>query len=248
VNVNQLKQRSIAAVFAVTLILSGCHKKVVPPPPPPPPPPAPAPTARITADPGAIQAGQSSTVTWTTTNAASISITGLGTVPSSGSRSVTPSASTDFTLTATAASGATAESSTRITVTQPPPPRAAAPPPSMTDEELFAQNVHDIYFDYDKSDLRPSDTSTAQQDASFFKSHPGMKILIGGYCDDRGSAEYNLVLGQGRADSLKKALTDDGVDASRIRVISYGKERPFCTEESESCWQQNRRAHLQLDR
>lgn len=246
-NVNQLQQRSVAAVFALALVLSGCHKKVVPPVPPPPPAPAPAPTARITASPGAIQAGQTSTLSWTTTNATSISITGLGSVSSSGSRSVSPATSTDYTLTATGSSGASAESSTRITVTQPPPPpRAAAP--SMTDEELFAQSVRDVYFDYDKSELRASDTSTAQQDASFLRSHPGMKILIGGYCDERGSAEYNMVLGQGRADSLKKALTGDGIDASRIRVISYGKEKPFCTEQSESCWQQNRRDHLQLDR
>ena len=174
-------------------------------------------------------------------------ITGLGTVSSSGSRSVSPATSTDYTLTATGSSGASAESSTRITVTQPPPPpRAAAP--SMTDEELFTQNVRDVYFDYDSSDLRATDTSTAQQDASFLRSHPGMKILIGGYCDERGSAEYNMVLGQGRADALKKALTNDGVDASRIRVISYGKEKPFCTEQNESCWQQNRRDHLVLDR
>jgi peptidoglycan-associated lipoprotein len=132
-----------------------------------------------------------------------------------------------------------------VTVTEPPPPPSAAP--SITEEELFSQNVHDVYFDYDKYDLRSADTSTADQDASFLKSHPGMKILIEGHCDDRGSAEYNIALGQNRAQTLKKALTNDGVDASRVRVISYGEEKPFCTEENESCWQQNRRDHLKLD-
>ena len=80
------------------------------------------------------------------------------------------------------------------------------------------------------------------------KSHPGWKILIEGHCDDRGSAEYNISLGDNRAQSLRKALTDDGVEASRIRVISYGKEKPFCTDDNEECWQQNRRDHLKLDR
>ena len=79
-------------------------------------------------------------------------------------------------------------------------------------------------------------------------SHPNVKLLIGGYCDERGSSEYNLALGQKRADSAKKALVDAGVDASRIRVISYGKEKPFCTESNEACWQQNRRAGFSLDR
>jgi len=245
VNVNQLKQRSAAVIFAAVLVLSGCHKKVAPPPTPPPPPPTPAPTADITANPGAIQQGQSSTLSWTTTNANQVMITGLGTVSANGSRSVTPTRSTDYTITATGTSGASVQATTRVTVTEPPPPPSAAP--STTDEELFAQNVHDVYFNYDKYDLRPADISTAEQDASFLKSHPGMKILIEGHCDDRGSAEYNIALGQNRAETLKKALSNDGVDASRVRIISYGEEKPFCTEENESCWQQNRRDHLKLD-
>lgn len=243
-NVNQLKQRSAAVIFAAVLVLSGCHKKVAPPTPPPPPP-APAPTANITANPGAIQQGRSSTLSWTTANANQVMITGLGTVSANGSRRVTPTSSTDYTVTATGANGASIQATTRVTVTQPPPAPSAAP--SITDEELFDQNVHDAYFDYDKYDLRQADTSTAEQDAAFLKSHSGMKILIEGHCDDRGSAEYNIALGQNRAGSLKKALTNDGVDASRVRIISYGKEKPFCTEENESCWQQNRRDHLKLD-
>jgi peptidoglycan-associated lipoprotein len=174
-------------------------------------------------------------------------ITGLGTVSTSGSRSVSPTRSTDYTITATGANGASVQATARVTVTQPPPPKVAAVP-SSTDEELFAQNVHDIYFDYDVYDLRSADASTAEQDASFLKNHPAMKILIGGHCDDRGSAEYNMALGQNRAETLRKALINAGVDAGRVRVISYGKEKPFCTEATESCWQQNRRDHLQLDR
>jgi peptidoglycan-associated lipoprotein len=78
--------------------------------------------------------------------------------------------------------------------------------------------------------------------------HPDAKILIGGYCDERGSNEYNLALGQNRGDSAKKNLVEAGVAASRIRVISYGKEKPFCTASTEACWQQNRRAGFTLDR
>jgi peptidoglycan-associated lipoprotein len=75
-----------------------------------------------------------------------------------------------------------------------------------------------------------------------------VKVLIGGYCDERGSDEYNLALGQNRAASAKNALISAGVDASRIRIVSYGKEKPFCTESTEDCYQKNRRAGFTLDR
>jgi peptidoglycan-associated lipoprotein len=79
-------------------------------------------------------------------------------------------------------------------------------------------------------------------------SHPEIKIVLGGYCDERGSNEYNLALGQNRADAAKNALVTAGVAADRIRTISYGKEKPFCTDDNESCWQENRRAGFALDR
>jgi peptidoglycan-associated lipoprotein len=75
-----------------------------------------------------------------------------------------------------------------------------------------------------------------------------VKVLIGGYCDERGSNEYNLALGQNRADAAKNALITAGVAASRIRVISYGKEKPFCSASTEDCWQQNRRAGFTMDK
>jgi peptidoglycan-associated lipoprotein len=105
----------------------------------------------------------------------------------------------------------------------------------MTDEQLFEQGVHDVYFDYDKADLRPQDSTVTEQDAAFLVKHTDMKFVIEGHCDERGS-------------SLQHALVSDGVPASRIRVISLGKEKPFCTESNEQCWQQNRRDHLRLDR
>jgi peptidoglycan-associated lipoprotein len=204
------------------------------------------PTANIRATPSVIDQGQTATLAWSTTNATSAEISGIGTVATSGSQSVSPTRSATFTLTAKGPGGSV-EATARITV-NPPTPKPAPLPPSMTDEQLFEQNVHDVYFDYDKADLRPQDATVAEQDAAFLGMHPDMKFVIEGHCDERGSAEYNLALGQLRAQSLQKALVTDGVPASRIRIISYGKEKPFCSESNEQCWQQNRRDHLRLDR
>jgi peptidoglycan-associated lipoprotein len=124
----------------------------------------------------------------------------------------------------------------------PPPPPPAQP--SMSDEEMFAQNVKDIYFDYDKSDIRADEQATIQADASFLQQHPNISLTVEGHCDERGSTEYNLALGDNRASSVKNALVSAGVSADRIKTVSYGKEKPFCTEHNEQCWQQNRRGHL----
>jgi peptidoglycan-associated lipoprotein len=118
----------------------------------------------------------------------------------------------------------------------------------MGSEAAFHQNVKDIFFDYDSYDLRPDANTSVTQAASYLNAHPAIKVVIGGYCDDRGSAEYNLALGENRANSARSALVSAGISANRLRVISYGKEKQFCTEETESCWQQNRRAQFSLDR
>ena len=94
----------------------------------------------------------------------------------------------------------------------------------------------------------PADESSVTAAASYLNAHKDIKVLIAGYCDDRGSAEYNITLGENRANAAKQALTAAGVDTARIRVVSYGKERQFCTEENEACWQQNRRAQFNVDR
>lgn len=236
---------SVALCLAASLAIGGCHKKTVAAATPPPPTPAPAPTAKITVTPAAITAGQSATLSWNTVNATQASISGLGTVSTSGSRTVTPVSSEDYTLTAKGAGG-TADSTARLTV-NPAPPKPVAQN-SLTDEQLFQKNMHDVYFNYDKYDLRPRDSNTAEQDAAFLAKHPDFKVLIAGHCDERGSEEYNIALGQSRAESLQKALESNGVPAARLRITSYGKERPFCTESNEQCWQQNRRDHLTLDR
>ena len=118
----------------------------------------------------------------------------------------------------------------------------------MTDEQLFAQNVKDVFFDYDKFALRPDAQPSVAGAAQFLQQRPTLKFTIEGHCDERGSTEYNLALGDNRAAAVKDALVKAGVSADRIKTISYGKEKPFCSESTEDCWQQNRRGHFVLNK
>lgn len=141
----------------------------------------------------------------------------------------------------------------------PPPPPAPAPaPPStpraLTEEEVFSRKsvdqlnaekpLTDAYFDYDKSDLREDGRASLQKDAQYLKKWSSIVVSIEGHCDSRGSSEYNLALGSRRATAVKDYLVSLGVAANRITVVSKGKEQPFCGEETEACWQQNRRGHF----
>jgi peptidoglycan-associated lipoprotein len=237
-----LKFVATLSALGAILMITACNKKAVPPPPPPPPPPA-SPTAAISVSPDTIQKGQSATLTWQTTNATDVSIDGIGAVQPSGSQQVTPADSATYHLVAKG-SGGSQEASTRLTVTQPPPPPPPPAAPSPTDEDLFGQTVKDIYFDYDKSDVRADQQAAIQADMVFLNQHPNISFTIEGHCDSRGSTEYNLALGDQRANAVKNALTTAGINASRIKTISYGKEKPFCLDENEACWQQNRRGHF----
>ncbi|MGB9072363.1 MAG: peptidoglycan-associated lipoprotein Pal [Terriglobales bacterium] len=240
----RIKTFALLAALAGVLSLAGCAKKVAKVTPPPPPAPAPtAPTATLAANPNVIQQGQSSVLTWQTSNANEIAIKGLGTLPPSGSRSITPSESTTYTLVAKGPGG-TKEVPARVTVNAP----IAKATPSPTDEDLFSKNVKDVFFDYDKSAIRPGEVPTVQNDEAFLSQHPSIKVLIEGHCDDRGSEEYNIALGASRAESVQRALVQGGISAERIKTISFGKEKPFCTDENEQCWQQNRVDHFVFER
>jgi peptidoglycan-associated lipoprotein len=232
---------SVVFVLSCLLLVASCAKKVAPPPPAPPPAPT-APTASLSANPNSVDKGQATTLNWQTTNATDVSIDGIGAVETSGSRSVTPGDSTTYRLTAKGPGG-NQDATARVTVNAPPAP---APPPtsSLSEQQLFAQNVKDIYFEYDKADIRADQQSVVQADAAFLQQHPNIHITIEGHCDERGSTEYNLALGTNRADTVKNALVQAGLSGDRIKTISYGKEKPFCTESNESCWQQNRRGHI----
>jgi peptidoglycan-associated lipoprotein len=228
-----------AAILAGVLSFAGCSKKAAQATPPSAPPAPATPTATLAASPDVIQQGQTTTLTWQTQNASDININGLGTVPASGSRSITPSASTTYTLLAKGPGG-TQEASARVTVNR----AIANTAPSPSDEDLFARNVKDVWFDYDKAEIRADQAPTANHDAAFLLQHPSIKVLVEGHCDDRGSEEYNLALGTSRAESLKQSLLQQGVPAERIKTMSYGKEKPFCTQDNDQCWQQNRVDHF----
>ncbi len=225
--------------------IAGCKKKT---PPPAPTETAPvtgaAPTAQLSAIPDHISAGEQATLSWRTTDATSVSIDGIGDVPTTGVRTVTPATTTTYHLVARGAGG-TVDANTTVTVAA--APAVSVPSTTMSAEEEFKANVQDIFFDYDTYDIRTDGQSTLSHNASYLASHPSIKVVIGGYCDERGSDEYNLALGQNRANAAKNALVTAGVAADRIRVVSYGKEKPFCTESTEACWQQNRRAGFSLD-
>jgi peptidoglycan-associated lipoprotein len=102
----------------------------------------------------------------------------------------------------------------------------------------------DVNFDFDRYDIRPTDTKILDANAQWLKSNPNHLVLIEGHCDERGTNEYNLALGERRAKSTMNYLVAQGVQANRITIISYGEERPLCGERSESCWAKNRRAHF----
>ena len=210
-----------------------------------------APTASITADPVAVELGKNVVLNWRTTNATIVTIDGIGQVSVNGTQTVTPSSSTNFHLTAKG-DGGTTEANVRVTV------RAAsastAPATGLDDassraaDAAFHAAVQDVFFDYDSFDLRPDAETSAAQAAAYLVAHPGVRVLIGGYCDERGSAEYNLALGENRAHAAEAALINAGVAQARIRIISYGKEKQFCTQADESCYQENRRAQFNIDR
>jgi len=225
-----------AAVFAL-----GCNKKppVAPAPTAAPPPPAAAPTVTLSANPASINSGDSSTLSWTSTNATSVTIAPeVGNVTAEGSTKVTPSDSTTYTVTATGPGGS-ANATTRVTVSAPPP----TPPPTKN-EPTFDQEVRDAYFDFNKADIRADAREALNRTANFLRSYPQIKVTIEGHCDERGSTEYNLGLGDRRASATKNYLVSLGISADRISTVSFGKEKPFCQESSEACWQQNRRGHF----
>jgi peptidoglycan-associated lipoprotein len=232
------------SLLALAAAVGGCKKQVAATTPAPPPAPPAAPTVTLNATPSSIQSGQTSTLSWSSTNATDLDIEpGVGKVAPQGSTPATPTESTTYTITATGAGGsATASASVEVTHPAPPPPPPAQPSLS----ELFSQNVKDAFYDFDKSELRQDARDALTKDAEFLRSYPQARISIEGHCDERGSTEYNLGLGQRRAEAAKNFLISLGISADRLTTVSWGKERPFCTEHTEECWQQNRRVHLAL--
>lgn len=127
-------------------------------------------------------------------------------------------------------------------VEQPVAP-APAPRPAIEPAPPVAE-LSDVFFDFDRFTIRGDARAPLEANAGVLKMQPGTKILIEGHCDERGTSAYNLVLGERRAQAARQYLQDLGVPSSQLQITSYGKERPFCTDHSEACWQSNRRAHF----
>jgi peptidoglycan-associated lipoprotein len=246
----QTKNRTLTKLVAISALLlwaGGCRGGRTPAPVTPEkaevPPPSPAPTVTLTAEPDNIQSGNSTTLSWNSQNASDLELgPAVGKVQATGSTSVTLRDSTTFTLTATGPGG-TETAIARVTVTPLPSPPAIKPVPE-DEGGLLDKNAHDAYFDFDKADIRPDAEQALTGDANFLKEHQSIKFTLEGLCDERGSEEYNLALGDRRATTAKEFLVNAGVSADRINTISYGKSRPVCAEQTEECWQKNRRAHF----
>jgi peptidoglycan-associated lipoprotein len=146
----------------------------------------------------------------------------------------------------------------------PPPPAPTPPPPAPTPEPTPVPEItryekikmssideiermglfEDVHFDFDKSDIRAGDADALKKNADVLKEFDFLRITVEGHCDDRGTVEYNLALGERRAQAAYDYLVSLGVPAARLKTVSYGKEVQVCSESNEDCWQRNRRAHL----
>lgn len=231
-------------VIAVLGLLGGCKKQVASSHSSSAPAPTSAqPTVSLNASPTSVKSGDTVTLNWTSTDATDADIEpGVGKVALQGSTPVNPADSMTYTITATGPGGS-ATATARVTV------GASTPITTPTSNnqsmsELFEQNVKDAYFDFNKSDIRGDAREALTRTAEFLRSYPQVRVTIEGHCDDRGSTEYNIGLGERRAQAAKNYLISLGITTDRMDTVSWGKERPFCTEQTEACWQQNRRAHF----
>lgn len=255
----RLNQRQLGvAVLAVSLlaVASGCKKKAPAPPPPPPPvkqeeppPPPPKPTASFSAEPATVERGQCATLRWSVENSTQVAINpGVGNVNASGTQRVCPTSTTTYTLSASGPGGSITASATVNVVAAPPPPPPAVTAPKKSFSELLSEQLQDALFDYDRSEIREDARAVLTRNSEalrqIFQSYPDAIVNVEGHCDERGSAEYNLGLGDRRATAAKEFLTQLGVPGDKLQTVSYGKERPVCTDANESCWQRNRRAHF----
>jgi len=214
-----------------------------------------APTVRLTADKTDIERGQNTKLRWETTNSKIVTISGVGEVSGSGEREVSPRVSTTYTATALG-DGGNATSSVRVTVTDPPPPPIAERPRTVAEvqptnraiADQFVSVMKPVYFDLDKSDIKASEQGKLRTLADWLNRDTNRTIVfkVEGNCDPRGTAEYNLGLGDRRAQAVKDFLVSLGVDPSRIETVSYGSEKANGTEEGEAgivgSWANDRRA------
>jgi peptidoglycan-associated lipoprotein len=198
-------------------------------------------------EPSSIERGQSATLRWSVSNANAVSIdNGIGEVQGAGTRRITPAESTTYRLTAAGPNG-TISGTTTVNVTGAAPTNTGLANAGTFDQIVNSQ-LSDALFDYDGNTIRADAQQALNKDADvlkkIFADFPNRSVIVEGHCDERGSAEYNLGLGDQRASSAKAYLVQLGVNADRLKTVSYGKERPQCTEANDDCYQRNRRAHF----
>ena len=208
------------------------------------------PQAILTVDPPSIPRGASATLSWSARLADQlIEIRPAPGVVTSrrGTTNVKPTQTTIYTLIARGRGGE-AQATATLTVVQPPPP---PPPPPVEPPlvDLFAENVRDIFFDFDKDDITPEAANALERTASFLRDYPQARILIEGHCDEIGTDQYNLALGARRAEATRDYLVSLGVSAAQLDTLSKGRTRQFCSQSmKEDCRRLNRRAHFVLQR
>ena len=255
-----MKNGLLLGAVALMALGAGCAKKH---PIPPPPPPlgttttrgtgAGKPSATFTAEPTSVDRGQSALLRWSVNDSNYVSIDTFGAVQPNGERRVTPYETTTYHLTADGPGGRfTAEATVTVNPGNPnvPPPPSGMPNPtsnlSLTDR--VAQQVQDVFFAYGEFNIPDDSRAILTRDAeairNIFRDFPSASLIMEGHCDERGSAEFNLGLGDRRATATKDFLVQLGVPADKLRTVSYGKERPQCTEQTEECYARNRRAHV----
>jgi peptidoglycan-associated lipoprotein len=203
---------------------------------------------QFTVEPSVIERGQSATLRWSVNNATTITIdNGIGDVPASGTRRITPAETTTYRLSGAGPNG-TVNGTTTVTVTNPAPPTTPTAPNKMSFESEVTTLLQDAFFDYDSNQIRADARDILAKDADalkkIFADFPSASVIVEGHCDERGSAEYNLGLADQRASATKEYLTSLGIPAAKLKTVSYGKERPQCTDANEACYQKNRRAHF----
>lgn len=215
----------------------------------PPAPAVPSPSLEISASPSTIQRGQQTELSWKSTDASSILVdSGVGNVSANGSLVVSPLESTTYTAIAKGPGGE-ARASTRVTVVR----RSAKPLIGVTDIQGLQRAIDDghvqpIFFDYDRAQLTPQAMRTLKENAGWIRQFPEARLVIEGHCDERGTEEYNLALGDRRAQAAQDYLVNLGVTPAQLAGISYGEERPFSQGHDEGAWRLNRRAHFVVRR
>jgi peptidoglycan-associated lipoprotein len=256
----ETKSTAVLSLLTLAVFAAGCSHKIKPLPPPPPTANTTTssaggsgkPAIEFTAEPATVDRGQSAVQRWNVTGANYISIDIFGAVQATGSRSVTPYATTTYHLIADGPQGrSTADATVTVNPGNPPPPAnntSGASNANLSLEQRISQQVQDVFFAYDQYNIEADAQGTLTHDAQAIKSiltdFPSASLIIEGHCDERGSAEYNLGLGDRRATSAKEFLVQLGVPADKLRTVSYGKERPACTDQTEDCYARNRRAHI----